>query len=88
MKKAILVSRSSKPAFTHDCDACRFLGRLDGADLYYCPNDGSYVRRFGNEPSEYGSLGDWAPEGSPYALAAKLATRRRPPAEWRSEHVG
>lgn len=93
-KVAKLVRRNVTPVFTHDCEACKFLGRLNGEDLYVCPNDGSYVRRFGNEPSDNGSLGNWTPEGSPYALARELHARRntivnslahfKTPHEWRA----
>lgn len=84
--KAKIVSRNVAPTFTHDCDACRFLGSLDGVDLYHCPNGafvmyGDLVRRFSSEPSDYGSIpaviagqchnGD----GSPYSLALVLALR-------------
>lgn len=57
--------------------------RLDGEDLYFCPQDGSYVRRFGSEPSENGSLGSLAPAGTPYALAAQLWARASAGGAWR-----
>jgi len=72
------VAPSATPAFTHDCDRCRFVGRLDGEDLYVCAN-GEYARRFGNEGHEYGSLGDMAPEGSPYNLIRAIVARKLPP---------
>ena len=58
------------PRFTHDCDACVFLGttsyvdpfskRWIDADLYHCPADtlsmgGSCIARVSDEPSEYSS---------------------------------
>lgn len=77
MKKvAKLVRRAVRPVHTHDCAQCRFLGRLNGEDLYHCPNDGSFIRRFGSEGGQYGSLGSMTPPGSPYALAAVLLQRR------------
>ena len=30
-----------KPKFKHDCNKCVFLGNFNGADLYYCGQDGS-----------------------------------------------
>lgn len=76
MKKATLVARNVKPSFEHDCADCTFLGSLDGEDLYHCPKHGEYIRRFGDEGHQYGSLGNLCPEGSPYALAQALLARR------------
>ncbi len=84
MKKAKLVERNVKPVFQHDCECCKFLGRLNGEDLYSCPLQGEFVRRFGNEPSENGSLGDFTPQGSPYSLAAEIVRRGLPPNEYRA----
>jgi len=77
MSIATITARNINPTFAHDCDGCRFLGSLNGEDLYVCAD--GYIRRFGNEGSEYGSLGDLAPAGTPYAFAAKLAQMNRPP---------
>jgi len=82
MSTASIASRNVSPTFQHDCDCCRFLGSLDGADLYVC-KDG-YVRRFGNDGPEYGSLGNLAPAGTPYALAAKLVKLGRAPHAYRT----
>lgn len=43
------------PKFKHDCDGCRFLGRLDGRDCYVHehPNHTSFLLRYGDEDSEY-----------------------------------
>lgn len=71
-KVAKLQSRNVRPVHKHDCACCRFLGRLNGEDLYYCIRHGEYIRRFGSREPDYGSLGDFTPPGSPYALAAKL----------------
>jgi len=71
------VASNVSPKFTHDCDACKFLGRLNGEDLYFCPNGGDFVRRFGNEGHEYGSFGSEAPEGTPYAFAKALTKRMK-----------
>jgi len=77
-KTARLVARNAHPVFTHDCEACRFVGRLDAEDLYVCSN-GDFLRRFGSEPHENGSLGTLAPEGSPYSLILAIVTRGLPP---------
>ena len=42
------------PKFTHDCEACTFLGPYQGYDLYVC--DTSVIARFGNDGPEYSSL--------------------------------
>lgn len=90
MKVAHPVSLATvAPALPHDCPACRFLGTLDGEDLYVCDRRvfGSadpveYIRRFGKEDHEYGSLGDYAPPGSAYSLAKALAERKLPPRKY------
>lgn len=84
VKIAKLVSRNVKPAHSHDCEQCRFLGSLNGEDLYFCPNDGSYVRRTSSEPSDCGSLGDLTPEGTAYNLARVIRERRLPPNAYRA----
>ena len=81
-KIAKLVNRNGHPHFTHDCEHCRFLGVLNGEDLYVCQNTGEYTRRFGNEPADNGSLGTLAPAGTPYALAKILAIRGGTPSEY------
>ena len=82
MAKAKMVHGYAEPKFEHDCDQCRFLGRLDGEDLYVC--QGGYTRRFGDEPHANGSLGELTPPGTPYAFAAALQERDLPPAEYRT----
>ena len=49
-----------QPRFTHDCDACKFLGQIHDEvlyDLYFCPQAGmsTVIARFGNEGREYKS---------------------------------
>ncbi len=88
MRKAIFIKGNVGPVFEHDCDGCRFVGRLNGEDLYACKKaDGTveYLCRFGDEGHENGSLGDLAPPGSPYALARALLAKGGRPAEWRSD---
>lgn len=80
MKKVAKITNAgglARPCFAHDCQDCQFLGRLNGEDLYCCKRDGSYVRRYGHLGSEFGSAGEYAPEGSPYALAKILWERRQ-----------
>jgi len=85
-KVAKLVSRNVSPVHAHDCDYCKFVGRLNGQDLYVCRDDGqvAYSARFGSEGQEYKTLGDMAPPGSPYALAKALFERGGSPNEYRS----
>ena len=87
-KIAKLVARNVRPRFSHDCECCHFVGQLDGQDLYSCPLDGSFVRRFGHEGPQYGSLpADLLPPGSAYSLASKLVLRvdeGEAPAAWRT----
>lgn|SRR3990167_8419860 len=59
---------ASRPRWTHDCKACRFLGRFDYAesptdprwhyDLYYCPKSsgGTVLARWGQQGPQYTSL--------------------------------
>ena len=82
---AKLVSRNVAPIHAHDCGCCRFVGRLDGKDLYI-DRDGSYLARYGSEDYEYRSLGDLTPAGSPYALASVLAKRGGAPNEYTAQH--
>ena len=92
VKRAQLVSRDpATPHFTHDCDKCRYLGRLNGEDLYYCETHDEYVRRFGHMGPCYGSVsadlvhGTLFFTGTPYAFAALLSTRKMPPLAWTAE---
>ncbi len=41
------------PLHTHDCDACVYLGSLNGTDHYFCPRDKSLIQRFGSNGWEY-----------------------------------
>lgn len=43
------------PRYTHDCDACKYLGVYLDYDLYYCGGDPTVVARYGDEGSEYTS---------------------------------
>lgn len=80
-KIARRTAPAARPAFTHDCEECRFVGTLDGQDLFIC-GSGEYTRRFGNAPHECGSLGRIAPEGSAYSLIRALVERKLPPAAY------
>ena len=51
---------SETPQFEHDCDkACRFLGHVNGRDLYYCvghdETSDSFVCRYSSEDGAYSS---------------------------------
>jgi hypothetical protein len=87
MATAKLVSRNVSPIHSHDCNQCRFVGRLDGKDLYVCRKPGlpiEYIARFGSTDREYTSLGDWTPEGTEYNLAKQIEARRLPPNQYRT----
>jgi len=75
-KIAKLIARNVSPKHVHDCNACCFLGRLDGRDLYRCRADGSYVSRYGDDGPEAVSLGEFTPVGSGYSLAAEIIKRK------------
>lgn len=85
MAIAKLIGRSVRPIFEHDCEDCRFLGRLDGKDLYVCKqgstrDDPALVIRFGSEPAwnSAARIQDAQP-GSAYALARELSRRNGEP---------
>ena len=47
------------PLYTHDCEACTFLGSVSGVDLYIHVENvegGTIIRRFSSEPADYGAL--------------------------------
>lgn len=50
----------TRPSFTHDCDACTFLGSHLDHDLYVCFSEATkrftYIARYGSEPDAYASL--------------------------------
>jgi hypothetical protein len=45
------------PRYTHDCDACEYLGEHLEYDLYYCPrcDGGTVLARYGNDGPDYAS---------------------------------
>jgi len=64
---------------TSEAASAIFLGRLvdrgEMRDLYVTPK-GEYLARHGDGEADYGSLGDLAPAGTPYAFAAAINARR------------
>jgi hypothetical protein len=48
------------PKFTHDCEACTYLGHKDDHDLYVCQSEETkrftYIARYGNDGDAYTSL--------------------------------
>ena len=45
-----------KPAFTHDCDCCKFLGTYKKHDLYFCAQGGvlpTLIARHSNDGPDY-----------------------------------
>jgi hypothetical protein len=59
------------PRYTHDCDRCVFMGRVDSYDLYVCPQARplpTAVARKSSDPPDYSSaplmvVRDSPPEG-------------------------
>jgi hypothetical protein len=51
------ASQASTPRYTHDCDTCVFLGRMDSEDLYYHAGENvlqrTVVARSSSKPSDY-----------------------------------
>ena len=51
---------ATRPSFTHDCDACTFLGSHLDHDLYVCFSEAThkftYIARYGSAPEDYASL--------------------------------
>lgn len=45
-----------KAQHTHDCDSCHLIGKQYHEDVYYCPSEGSIVRRFGSDGPDYSSF--------------------------------
>jgi hypothetical protein len=71
--------------FTHDCDKCIFLGHMTLVtptvgkceyDLYWCPESGSVVSRFGNEGGDYYSCQRGERSWSPGLTEATILSRR------------
>lgn len=42
------------PKFVHDCEVCKYIGEVEGHDLYTCVT--SIVLRFGDDGPEYNSI--------------------------------
>jgi len=74
---AKFVSGNVSPRFEHDCDKCKFLGILDGNDLYSCVEGNmgrkTYIVRDGNDGPEYRSMPAEAVRHFPDGIAYKLA---------------
>ena len=41
--------------FTHDCDVCKYLGRYEEYDLYFCKDEPTVVARFSSVGADYAS---------------------------------
>ena len=63
------------PQFDHDCDQCRFLGRYEKHDLYFCDQSGmpTVLARYGNDGWDYTSGVFFAPVYPAVAEAVKRA---------------
>jgi hypothetical protein len=46
----------ARPRHEHDCDVCQLVGIKNGADLYFCPSEVSYVVRRSSDGPDYSSL--------------------------------
>lgn len=64
---------SSEPArFEHDCDVCKYLGRHEQYDLYFCKTTPTVIGRFSSEGADYTSGMVFAtPDGSKPLYEAK-----------------
>lgn len=84
MAIAKLVCRNVGPMYRHDCESCKFVGRLDDRDIYVCFEDSTFVVRFGSRPGENGAHAAIHPPepGSIYALARALVDRDEAPAAY------
>ncbi len=43
------------PRFTHDCDVCKYLGRYEEYDLYFCKREPTVIGRFSSTGRDYTS---------------------------------
>jgi len=77
----------SIPMFKHDCDACRFLGRVtfetfrgdETFDLYTCTKQGyrTFIYRFGDEGPAYSSCPESALPQGPHPALFECVRRAR-----------
>lgn len=78
---------SDTPKFKHHCDACAFLGHVEGHDLYICrgdlgPDNPSLLARYGDRPHEYQSalvsaVKAWPPGNEPLQQALTYITKEK-----------
>lgn len=70
----------STPRFTHDSDCCTYLGSDEENDYYACKSCGvhrwTFIYRYGDENSEYGSMGLHRRFSGPLLHAVVLAIRQ------------
>lgn len=65
--------------FTHDCDACVFLGHSLSSDLYFCNGNGNIstvIARWSSDGPDYTSGIALVPHDVRLAAALGLATQR------------
>ncbi len=55
MANAPLFLVVARPRHEHDCDKCQLVGLEDGADLYYCPPEDTYIARRSSDGPDYQS---------------------------------
>lgn len=88
MKMATVAATHVRPVFVNNCAECKFLGRVNDQDMYYCATRGEYICRFGDAEGDYGSAYlDLAPSGTYFALAAEIVRRGLPPCAWNFRRV-
>lgn len=67
------------PLFTHDCDGCTFLDHFNGADLYFCPQNGNptVIARMSSDGPDYMSGMEFAEVGHPFLSKALEMAKTR-----------
>jgi hypothetical protein len=47
----------TQPRYTHDCDACQFVGHVDRYDVHFCKrcDGGTIIMRYGSDGPQYAS---------------------------------
>ena len=64
----------SEPRYTHDCAKCKFLGKHDEYDLYFCDKwSATVIARFGSDWGDYLSGMSAAASVEPLGEALKRA---------------
>ena len=43
----------ARPRHDHDCNSCQLVGIKSKADLYFCPNQKTYIARYSSRGPDY-----------------------------------